>query len=159
MVNLGLLVLAGLAAVVVLFRQQIGETGGALGQLGTGIQTGISALLSPRIRPELVPTLGFQTQLPGSCGPGENGELKAPWVSCRPGGVSPNPFLCCYPRATATPTSGFGVLAPGARTPPEIRYNGRVTNGANGKPYPSFNWDIENPPYYGETARISGRLN
>ena len=153
MVNLGLIIAGAVLAGVVFFRREIGEAGtligGGFGAFGKGVQTGISALTSPSIRPEFVPTIGFKTELPGSCGPGENGELKAPWVSCRPGGVSPNPFLCCYPRAVVEDT-GFKIYGPGEKEIPEIRYDGRV-------------WTP--PPYYSEQRamlegfeRLSGRV-
>jgi len=162
------LILAAVFAAVVFFRKEIGETGTFLGtgfeRLGRGVQAGVSALASPSIRPEFVPKLGLdisELKLPGSCGPNENGELKAPWVSCRPGGVSPNPFLCCYPRATPMNgekgTNGMLWYGPGDKPVQEIRYDGRV-NG-NGKQFPSFNWDIENPPYIPGDTRLSGRLN
>ena len=137
MVNLGLLIAGAVLAGVVFFRREIGEAGTLIGkgfgEFGTGVRTGVSALTSPSIRPEFVPTLGFKTELPGSCGPGENGELKSPFTSCRPGGVSPNPFLCCYPRTTATtttPTSGYAI-AGGPQSQLEadlasVRYDGRI---------------------------------
>ena len=64
------------AAVVVLglifFREPIAETGFLLGgsaaALGTGIQTGLGAVLSPEIRPTFVPTIGLRLELPGGFG-------------------------------------------------------------------------------------------
>ena len=79
MVNPALIVAAAIFVGIIFIRKEIGETGVELGRafgglgtglgtLGKGIQTFVSATLSPKIRPELVPTLGLKLELPFGIG-------------------------------------------------------------------------------------------
>lgn len=173
-IPVGGLILAGVLAAVVFFRKEIGETGTFLGrgfgEFGTGVQRGISALTSPSIRPEFVPTVGFKTELPGQCGPGENMELKLPWVSCRPGGVGSGPITCCYPRETTRTggglggggigggeVSGYAIAGPSSQLEADlasVRYDGRV--GTNLIPIPGEPGGFYDPRFISD-PRLDGR--
>ena len=113
MVNLGLLIAGAVLAGVVFFRREIGEAGSLIGrgfgEFGTGIRTGVSAITSPSIRPEFVPTVGLKIEGPGNC------ESK----NCfHPGLFQPCPsthtedFFCgCCPKDTTAQT-GSGIKGP-----------------------------------------------
>lgn len=68
MVSLGTIITATIILGAVFLRRQIGEAGtmigGGAGELGLGIQTLVSSILSPAIRPAFIPTIGVETQFP-----------------------------------------------------------------------------------------------
>ena len=79
MVNPLLIIVAAAFVGIIFIRKELGETGAALGSLGVGLGTGlssvgrgiqtfVSSILSPQIRPALVPTLGLKLELPFGIG-------------------------------------------------------------------------------------------
>jgi len=68
MVSIGTIIAATIILGAVFLRRQIGEAGvligGGAGELGLGIQTLVSSILSPSIMPAFIPTIGVQTQFP-----------------------------------------------------------------------------------------------
>lgn len=70
MVSLGTIIAATIIMGAIFLRRQIGEAGTMIGsgagELGLGLQTLISSVLSPSIRPAFIPTIGVETAFPDS---------------------------------------------------------------------------------------------
>ena len=156
MVNPLLIIAAAVFVGVIFIRKEIGETGTALGVFGTGLGTGlgnvgrgiqtfVSSILSPQIRPALVPTLGLQLELP-SFGGGGNGEESLDCVKC--GGADyrgrhPEFCLACVHNRPSAPDDRQGGRNVNVQTltggrlgipPMEVIGGRRLTDRAGARP-------------------------
>ena len=125
MVNLGLIIAGAVLAAVVFFRKELGETGallgGGFGAFGKGVQTGVSGILSPQIRPAFVPTIGFNIE--GGFGTTATGEPRtAPPGSNVPQGCVFYPLTVPCPSGWRDAGLAFGPGAIGKSCcPPDQR--------------------------------------